>query len=343
VKLSYYWAVILSSFVDAPLPGVVIPKHSFEWDDQSYDAFLATRFVGDQLLTEALKYHNSRFEWFRVISTVILFFVSTIVVYPLALRSFYAIRSLTRDLSPLSYLPEQLTSLMVSSVVYLLMFVSMLVIFRLAILSVNRYFAESLCVINIVRLLSDLSYDGVLRRSDRRKLLQSRVNYLAQKTLLLGLRYASRGERTQEHIEEHFQRMEAYIREREAWIITPREDTLEDLRKDFYELSKIYVSGNYGAFDWQAVETPTPSAVLPPSSWVQRTVSWVLRLLGMALPLILLGFLLLDPERMAMLRLDPNVVALIFVTWFMLAVDAILGLGVVANVLGLAKQIKDLK
>ena len=101
----------------------------------------------------------------------------------------------------------------------------------------------------------------------------------------------------------------------------------------------MYLSGNYGEFDWTRVSMPPATA---PNLRASLTPV-LLRFLGIVSPLIFLGLLLWRRSELEYVGIGSNIVALIFISWFLLAIDAALKLGIVAGIINLAKEIKSLK
>ncbi|MCB0212972.1 MAG: hypothetical protein KDJ52_26755, partial [Anaerolineae bacterium] len=187
--------------------------------------------------------------------------------------------------------------------------------------------------------LFDLCHDDVLINPDKKKDLMLRLDYIASRTLMLASRYSSRNERNQDWANRHFKEMELYVRERERWIIAPVASTLENLRSDFYEISQIYIIGNYGDFSWQDLYVATDIITF---RWYQRLIKGIPRLVGIMLPLLLMGLYLWQPGLFPAIQIDANVVTLLFMAWLLLAIDATLNLGIVTGLANLAKGLKDL-
>jgi hypothetical protein len=76
--------------------------------------------------------------------------------------------------------------------------------------------------------------------------------------MLLPLRFKSQTESTQDWSKYHFKHLEISIRERERGAIAPMGTMLNSLRRDFYNLAAVYITGNiYGEFSWtSASSTP---------------------------------------------------------------------------------------
>ena len=224
-------------------------------------------------------------------------------------------------------------------IVCLFLFITWLIALRVGLVITDRQFADTICVRTSVYLLLELSRDHVLMRSDRKRALLLRMNRLAQATRWLSWRTASKDEATQHWIREHFELMERTIRERECWVAAPRATTLADLRQDFYRLATIYITGNYGGFAWPQT-TLTPDE--PPASLAQRLLYGLPRLVGIALPLAIIGLVLWQPALLQPVGIEASTVTLICIGWLLLAVDVALKLGIVAKIVDLAKGIKDL-
>lgn len=205
---------------------------------------------------------------------------------------------------------------------------------------IDKNFADTLCAATCVYLVIELNRDDVLAHPKKKKALIARLNDLARNTALLPLCYASKNEINQIWAKEHFTQMEQYIRERERWVIAPSESTLLDLRRDFYNLAIIYITGGFGKFDWT---TTFSKLELAQTTQIRSLVSGLSRTAGVVLPLIFLGIVLWQHSQLEAVGLGANLVALILIAWFLLAIDAALKLGIVAGVINLAKEIKNLK
>ncbi len=212
--------------------------------------------------------------------------------------------------------------------------------FRFTSVLTRGRFAETLCVITAVYLVIQLSRDDTLARPDRRKALLARMDDLARNTLLLAARYSAGSNANQNWVEGHFKKMESYIRERERWVITPTDTTLGSLRRDFYRLATVYATANYGNFIWPEEERK-PEETKPMR--VRLLLGELLRFSGILLPLAVIGFLLWQPALLEALNIEANALALVFLAWLLLSIDAKLKLGVVDSIVGLAKGIKELK
>lgn len=218
-------------------------------------------------------------------------------------------------------------------------YISFAIGFRLFEWFADKQFAESLCTAEVLYLMLDLSQDDILSNREKKFLLLSRINQLARVTVLLASLYASKSKANQEWVYKHFGEMISYIRERERWVIAPQETTLKTLRNDFYNLALVFFKGSYGEFSWRDQKTGDDLVF----SWKELFSKKLLRFLGFMLPLIFMGVYLWNPTYFPYLHFNPDVVTLVFLSWFLLALDSGLQLGVVSGLIQLAKGLKDLR
>jgi hypothetical protein len=219
-------------------------------------------------------------------------------------------------------------------------FVTIAMFIRIAGLLLDRYFAEALCATHALYLLTDLQREDVLARSDRRRDLVDRFDGLARAAQLLALRYTSSDPGTRIRVQRHFREMASYVGERRMWAVTPVDTTLDDLKRDMRELTRIFITGSYGKHGWApepAAEPPAPLARW--KSFARGTGKAV----GLLAPPAGMLYLLAHPQTLGPLGSSVDVIGLIFVAWLLLAVDSVLELGVVSGVVGLAKSIKELR
>jgi hypothetical protein len=211
---------------------------------------------------------------------------------------------------------------------------------RFSALVTDRYFAESLCAAASIYLLLDLARPEAVRNPLRKQGVLERIHALGTWTALMGLRHSGGDPRVRDRIGGHFKQMEQFVREREGWLLTPMESTVADVRGDIQRLAEMYVRGDYGRFTFQpGVETP----ISVPSHPVSRAFRAAGRGLALTTPLIVLAYLLINPDDINLSDTAASVLPLVFVAWLLLTLDTVLKLGVVSNVVALAKGIKDLK
>ena len=119
--------------------------------------------------------------------------------------------------------------------------------FRLLFRILEYLIAETLCIIQIINLNIELTRDDAIYRRDVKSMVLFRMDYLARITMLIPLHYGMGRSGNQKWIQQHFQNISYYIRERRRWLIAPNETTLDDLRRDFRKLAYYYLTGKYGA------------------------------------------------------------------------------------------------
>jgi hypothetical protein len=292
----------------------------------------------EDLSLQEIAFHRRRLIW-RKIAVALLYLL---FVFTLAAFLFWGLLPLIDAFANtrLAIAHESVFLILLVLFFYVYLFVALRIAFRTATALTARGFADSLCIQAIVYLILELSRDDVLSHPRKRRALIARTNDLARNTLLLSARHRSKSEANQNWLREHFKRMERYIRERERWAIVPTPTTLDDLRRDFYNMAGIYLSGDYGEFNWS--EGPQP-AQTEPTNISERITQGLPRMLGIVLPLVLMLYFLWNRKALETLGIDPKVVALIFMAWLLLGIDATLKLGIVSGVINLAKEIKNLK
>jgi hypothetical protein len=225
------------------------------------------------------------------------------------------------------------------SVLFMFCTVSFAFFMKISYLLSDSKYADTLCVLTIICLVIQLSYDNILSQSRHRKKLLDRINALARNTILLSGYYFSQYDANRTWAQNHFKHMELYIRERERWVLAPTGTTLDTLRRDFYELARMYIAGDYGSFSWQ------PDVGLPgdrPRSWSELLASTGIHVLVAVVPLIVMGYLLGESQWVTSAGLQ-SVVALIFIGWLLIIIDAFLKIGIVDKIVSLGKGIKELK
>ncbi len=202
----------------------------------------------------------------------------------------------------------------------------------------TKNFYESICVREIIYLLFELKNDQAISDIGIRRNIQYRLNRLAYYTLALGKRFSSLDKSNQKWLENHFSQMAAYILERERWLLAPMPNTLEDLRKNFRNLVGIYISGNYGLFEW---DLSVAQQSKPESRWL-RLLKALGRLIFYFLPVGLLIWSLVDTTILSSFNIQPSTIIFLLIAWILLGMDSVLKLGVVSDILVVAKGLRDL-
>jgi hypothetical protein len=121
-----------------------------------------------------------------------------------------------------------------------------------------------------------------------------RMDYLARVTMLIPWPYSMGRPSNQKWIQQHFQNIAYYIRERRRWLIAPNETTIDDLRRDFRKLAYYYLTGKYGAWQWQSFNLETEVIKQTRFQKIQGTLT---RFFSILLPLIIMGLLMLFSDN----------------------------------------------
>ncbi|HKP75957.1 MAG TPA: hypothetical protein VJT67_10470 [Longimicrobiaceae bacterium] len=275
--------------------------------------------------------HVKRMLWFLLMTPVV------VVVTMLPVLGLFGLVARTRiiDIEADWALPVIVTAVLP---ILFLEFVLLSIAIRLAGRLTDRHYADSLCVTSVLILNIELRREHVLEFPDRRLGIVRRLRELQEATQLLVLQYGAVYPEAQRRLSRHFGALVQYLREREHWASVPTETTLEDLRRDVAELTTMYVSGRYGAFTWSRSQLQEAQPRSGRSVW--RIAA---RGLGYVAPLALMLYVLITPNVLRSREIPATAVAALFMAWFLLSLDNLLGLGVVANLVALAKGIKELK
>lgn len=217
-------------------------------------------------------------------------------------------------------------------VIYLIFTLSI----RLFLLLFEKRFIETICINSIFHIILLLRRDDVLSKSDKKKLLLSMIRYLAKRIELFGIAYRSSDSGNSEWAHNHFSQISQYIRERERWAVAPRQDTLQVLRDDFYNLAITLVSGNLGDFAW----TETISVKVGSSTGSMK--GKIIRFIGYLIPAILIGLYLWHPDFFPIIKIDSEVATIVLLAWILLSIDIGLQLGIVTSLIRFAMDIRDL-
>jgi hypothetical protein len=217
------------------------------------------------------------------------------------------------------------------------------IFFRLLFRLIDYLSPEALCAMQIVDLNLELSRDDVIYKRNVKSMVLFRMDYLARVTMLIPWHYSMGRNANQKWIQQHFQNIAYYIRERRRWLITPTETTLEDIRKDFRELAYLYLTGLYGNWQWQSFNLQTE--VIKQTRF-QKIQGNLIRFFGILLPLIIMGLLMLFHEKVpnsyqAYQDIFKNL-PYIFIAWLLVSLDITLKLGVIESLTKLISGLKDL-
>lgn len=232
------------------------------------------------------------------------------------------------------------TELLVFPIIIATQFMYMSMYMRLLFRIVEYLMPEILCIMQIINLNLELTRNDVIYRRELQSMILFRMDYLARVTMLIPWRYSMGRSSNQKWIQKHFQNISYYIRERRRWLIAPNETTLDDLRRDFRKLAYYYLTGKYGAWEWQSFELPTEVIKQTRFQKVQGTL---IRFFGIALPLLIMAFYIVFPDKFP----NPNAEVLknlpyIFIAWLLVSLDITLKLGVIESLTKLITGLKDL-
>ena len=291
---------------------------------------------------EILSYHKKRLKYQQWLSAIFAMLLSILFVMAPAFYLYNQISLETIFFLGVEY-PIRIMIIAIFAPILFqaaMLFVQGLII-RLVDFIVNRYYADTMSIKTLMELLFELQSLKGLAYSNKRRQLQARISYLAELTLLLAARYSSKSQFVQGSTTRHFKMMELFIRERERMLIAPTDTTRADLLKDFYELAPVYLYGYYGKF---TLPDPATTPEEQQGRWhSSRFFSGLLRFVGFILPLLLMGYYLRNPQAFPFVKIDASIVTIIFGAWLLIAIDNIMKLGVMTQLLSVAKGIKDLK
>jgi hypothetical protein len=165
------------------------------------------------------------------------------------------------------------------------------------------------------------------------------LDFLARYIPLVGLNLSHSDPEVREWSLQYFRTMQKYVRQLERWVIAPKSDTLQRLRKDFYTMAGILLHGNYDEIDWATVTSNIQDK--PQTTW-QRIGSTIQGFISIGIPILLLLVVIFYPAILPT-SLGIEKISLIAIAWFLIAVDVNLRLGVIDRILSIAKAIKELK
>lgn len=289
-----------------------------------------------------LRSHQLRFYLLRISTDISLLFIYLPVLTIIPIGLFF---SLSREWVLIE--SQQLNVIWIlvyaSSLIVIYM-VPALLVFRILFAVSQRLLAESLCVQEVIHIIFDLSREDVLTHPDKKYLLLNRIRYLSRLSSLISTKYyGKKSKMSQKWVENHFKAISLYIEERGRWIFAPSENTLTILREDFFNLANLYITGNYGEFNWNTINTYELSTPFQKRQKILGT--GMAKLFGIGIPLVILGahISLSAGNRESIFPGIPSAnVTYIILAWFLITVDIALKLGVVKSLIELAKSLKDL-
>lgn len=338
---SMYMPLILNTF-NIPLHNLPI---KFKDEKRRYEV-VSLRTLGNGIgfngleATKMLSYHDGQYELYKKRRTAVYISLSFIFIICMISTFCYFFDEY------LSFSKNYSGTLLI--IAYMMLAYSVIILFsgvifglftKASCLLSDAKYADTLCIRTLICLIIQLSDNDVLSYVIDRKALLNRVNTLARNTMLISKHNFSSYDANRAWAQKHFKHIKLYIRERERWVLAPTRTTLVALRQDFYELAKLYLSGDYGSFIWQS-EVSLPED--RPRTWLQFLASTGIHILVAVLPLIMMGYLLWESQWITSAGLQ-SVITLIFIAWFLIVIDAFLKIGIVDKLVSIGKGIKELK
>lgn len=287
--------------------------------------------------TKCLLAHEKRLRKYRIINPVITF--SAYILIATVALLIYVI-ALDRVIT--NYGGWQETSLILLYCLILGIIGGMAVLLgqRLASAILDRQYADSLAFAASLNLFIQISIEDTLLFSDDRGITVKRARGLRKFLILLAYRYSSTSSESIDSARDHYKKMEYYIEDVERQILISNSRTQQTLKDGLFRFTKILLTSRYGQFKY-ARKVPVSTEKV--ESNTRRLLNGVLRMIGIAIPLVLFVGLFLYPDRFKFLGTYANVVAVVSLAWLLLSIDSALQLGVIDRVSTLAKAIKDLK
>jgi hypothetical protein len=195
-----------------------------------------------------------------------------------------------------------------------------------------------LVLLSSLYLTHDLQQHDNLFNPDFKRAILERIRILRRNVLLLSQTFISTNSGNNEEAVRQLKNIEAYIREREGWLIIPKKNTLESLRKDFDKLALVLICGQFGEFK-PKTKRNTKEVVQHPLTLTDK----LLRAIGVVFPYFILVVLYFKPELVKNIGLDVTTAFLVAIAWILLTIDVRLNLGLVEHVTGLVKTVKELR
>jgi hypothetical protein len=316
-------------------PTFLIRRRKTIWQLKGVGFQVAARILGlfEADMEMLLKQHHKRMTVFIALLFLLYLLIVEVLVIPLV-YVYFGIYAVLRSLLSVTIDPVITTLLFFIPLFYLYHTAG-----RISILMLERKFADTLCVMQITYILIELTRDDVLQK--RKADLLHRMNFLANKLILMGMNYAGSDDVNKEWAYDYFRKISRFVRERERSIIAPTEDSLDQLRKDMLYLGNILSSGKYGAFDFQVSEVEKEKQ--KPRSLLERSLAVSIGVVSVAIPIVVISFMIVSPEGFNQLNINRDTVFYISVAWLLLSLDKLFDMGIVENFLSLLKATKELR
>ena len=238
----------------------------------------------------------------------------------------------------LRYISGKYASWIPTALFILVFFITFRLAFRVTTTVLDRYYADTLAYLACLNLFIHLNKENSLMLTRERQHLLIRIRGLRRYLTLLSYQYPTNELGSKNWARSQFKQMESFILEKESQIIAPLADTQSKIIAELHSLLLILLTAQYGEFNYAGAAETEMSA---PGQTDRR--SWFLKFLGLVTPLLLLAANFFFKGQLQALGFDNQVVALIGLAWFLLAIDANLNLGIVDRISGLAKAMRELR
>ena len=297
-----------------------------------FDQIGKTIRIEPQTIEEEFLVHNERLKLYNSLSTIIFFAVA--IVMTILITGTFIFTSVTIQSAPLKTLVTGSFNVLSGILGILLAVLSA----RIASLLLDKGFADSLILASSLYLVIDLQKYDKLSNPDFKRSILERIRILIRNIILLSQTFVDSNLEGNKEAISQLRSIEAFIHERENWVITPKKNSLELLRKDFDKLALILISGQYGEFKSKKKIMVREVAPTPPTF-----TDKILQAIFFLFPYGLILVLYFKPEFISNLGLNYTTVFLVIIAWILLTIDIRLKLGFVERVAGLAKTMKELR
>lgn len=287
-----------------------------------------------------LTIHYDRLRKYTTVSLI----VSTLFYLLFALIGLILIAVLLSlmGLTPPGSLPY--TNNVTPTVLYILFFVTVIFALQIAdrITSVilDRQYADTLAFVTCLNLIVQLAQSESFLHVKDHLITIRRVRGLRNQIILLSYQYSGANPTMNDWIRNRFSRMEQFVELVEQQIVMSSSKTQENLLRALMPFLKVLLTRQYGEFAHKDNVSKLDKNMQNQSS---PTRGRLLKFLGVASPILLLVANYLFRDLFQIVGLENQLVALVGFSWFLLALDANLNLGIVDRISSLAKAIRELR
>lgn len=202
---------------------------------------------------------------------------------------------------------------------------------------IDNFFAESHCIRELIYILIDLNRHDAVHNPRIKIRLLNRIEHLSMMTLLIPSRYQN-NKTNKSWMHKHFWLLSIHIKERGRWLGAPSHNTIITLRHEFKGLLNLYISGQYGKFEWADTSMPEIKTKDNKKDYFSGRLY---RFLGIFIPLILIIiYAIYIQSNQGVYSENLEQVAIIFISWLLIYIDISLNLGVTESLLNLIKNVR---